>query len=55
MVFSFTEKTNKTAPFPACCPIFKCEEGAKLEYPEIPTVAPVPQETTTSASTTAKA
>jgi hypothetical protein len=38
------EKTNKTAPFPNCCPIFKCEEGAVLEYPEIPTVAPVPEE-----------
>ncbi|KAF2881213.1 hypothetical protein ILUMI_24959 [Ignelater luminosus] len=35
------EKTNKTAPFPYCCPTFKCEDGAKLEYPEIPTVAPV--------------
>nr|QTY40881.1 venom polypeptide precursor [Doratifera vulnerans] len=31
-----TEKTNKTAPFPGCCPIFKCEDGVKLEYPEIP-------------------
>ncbi|KAF5276117.1 hypothetical protein FQR65_LT16473 [Abscondita terminalis] len=34
------EKTNKTAEFPFCCPHFKCEAGAKLEYPEIPTVAP---------------
>ncbi|XP_040154743.1 uncharacterized protein LOC120895448 [Anopheles arabiensis] len=32
-----TEKTNKTAPFPACCPTFTCEPGAKLEYPEIKT------------------
>ncbi|XP_041970430.1 uncharacterized protein LOC121726867 [Aricia agestis] len=31
-----TEKTNKTAPFPGCCPIFTCEDGAKLEYPELP-------------------
>ncbi|XP_011195064.1 uncharacterized protein LOC105220319 [Zeugodacus cucurbitae] len=31
-----TEKTNKTAPFPYCCPIFTCEPGVKLEYPEIP-------------------
>ncbi|CAO1420236.1 unnamed protein product [Diamesa hyperborea] len=30
-----TDATNKTAPFPSCCPIFKCEAGAKLEYPEI--------------------
>ncbi|KAH8360721.1 hypothetical protein KR200_000910 [Drosophila serrata] len=30
-----TEKTNKTAPFPYCCPIFTCETGVKLEYPEI--------------------
>ncbi|KAF5296339.1 hypothetical protein FQA39_LY12556, partial [Lamprigera yunnana] len=29
------EKTNKTAEFPNCCPIFKCEPGAKLEYPEV--------------------
>uniref|UniRef100_A0A1L8DNQ4 Putative conserved secreted protein n=2 Tax=Nyssomyia neivai TaxID=330878 RepID=A0A1L8DNQ4_9DIPT len=29
-----TDKTNKTAPFPNCCPIFTCEEGVKLEYPE---------------------
>ncbi|XP_004930780.1 uncharacterized protein LOC114244198 [Bombyx mandarina] len=35
-----TEKTNKTAPFPGCCPIFTCEEGAKLEYPELPTPPP---------------
>ena len=40
------DKTNKTAPFPGCCPQFKCDEGAVLEYPEIPTVAPVPEETT---------
>lgn len=40
------EKTNKTAPFPGCCPTFKCEDGAVLEYPEIPTVAPVPDEVT---------
>ncbi|XP_014207155.1 uncharacterized protein LOC106638493 [Copidosoma floridanum] len=33
-------KTNKTAPFPGCCPIFECEGGAKLEYPEISTVPP---------------
>ncbi|XP_050302909.1 uncharacterized protein LOC126740780 [Anthonomus grandis grandis] len=48
------EKTNKTAPFPACCPEFKCEEGAKLEYPEIPTVAPVPEDSAEVKSTTAK-
>ncbi|XP_017072404.1 uncharacterized protein LOC108108752 [Drosophila eugracilis] len=30
-----TEKTNKTASFPYCCPIFTCESGVKLEYPEI--------------------
>ncbi|XP_045467340.1 uncharacterized protein LOC123675841 [Harmonia axyridis] len=41
------EKTNKTAAFPFCCPIFKCEDGAKLEYPEIPTIAPVPEEAST--------
>lgn len=29
-----TEKTNKTAAFPYCCPIFTCEPGVKLEYPE---------------------
>ncbi|XP_076642467.1 uncharacterized protein LOC143353204 [Halictus rubicundus] len=38
-----SEKTNKTAPFPECCPIFDCEEGAKLEYPEIPTLPPPTQ------------
>lgn len=32
-----TEKTNKTAPFPSCCPAFTCEPGAKLEYPEVKT------------------
>ncbi|XP_020297095.1 uncharacterized protein LOC109861726 [Pseudomyrmex gracilis] len=37
-----SDKTNKTASFPECCPIFECEEGAKLEYPEIPTV-PTPE------------
>nr|WJJ70446.1 venom protein U-MPTX.23-Mc39 [Megalopyge crispata] len=31
-----TEKTNKTAEFPGCCPVFTCKEGVKLEYPEIP-------------------
>lgn len=30
-----TDKTNKTAPFPYCCPKFTCEPGVKLEYPEI--------------------
>ncbi|KAH8351794.1 hypothetical protein KR084_011192 [Drosophila pseudotakahashii] len=30
-----TQKTNKTASFPYCCPIFTCEPGVKLEYPEI--------------------
>nr|XP_033190776.1 uncharacterized protein LOC117157123 [Bombus vancouverensis nearcticus] len=35
-----SDKTNKTATFPDCCPIFECEEGAKLEYPEIPTLPP---------------
>ncbi|XP_017056802.1 uncharacterized protein LOC108098420 [Drosophila ficusphila] len=30
-----TDKTNKTAPFPYCCPIFTCEPGVNLEYPEI--------------------
>lgn len=29
------EATNKTASFPYCCPKFKCDAGAKLEYPEI--------------------
>ncbi|RZF33688.1 hypothetical protein LSTR_LSTR007066 [Laodelphax striatellus] len=31
-----SEKTNKTAPFPQCCPEFECEPGVKLEFPEIP-------------------
>lgn len=31
------DKTNKTAEFPFCCPQFTCEDGAKLEYPEIKT------------------
>ncbi|KAL1117650.1 hypothetical protein AAG570_003965 [Ranatra chinensis] len=31
-----SDKTNKTAPFPACCPVFDCEPGVKLEYPDIP-------------------
>lgn len=35
-----SEKTNKTAAFPECCPVFECEEGAKLEYPEIATPPP---------------
>lgn len=35
-----TERTNKTAPFPYCCPKFTCEPGVKLEYPEIKTEAP---------------
>ncbi|XP_016950565.1 uncharacterized protein LOC108024905 [Drosophila biarmipes] len=30
-----TEKTNKTASFPYCCPIFTCEPGVALEYPEV--------------------
>lgn len=34
------DKTNKTAPFPGCCPIFTCEDGVKLEYPELPTPPP---------------
>lgn len=34
-----SEKTNKTAAFPECCPVFDCEPGVKLEYPEIPVAA----------------
>lgn len=30
-----TDKTNKTASFPYCCPKFTCEPGVKLEYPDI--------------------
>lgn len=30
-----TEKTNKTAPFPYCCPTFTCEPGVKLEYADV--------------------
>lgn len=30
-----TERTLKSAPFPACCPRFVCEDGVQLEYPEI--------------------
>ncbi|XP_026478890.1 uncharacterized protein LOC113385267 [Ctenocephalides felis] len=43
-----TEKTNKTAPFPGCCPKFVCEDGAKLEYPELPK----PQEEAADSTTT---
>lgn len=35
-----TEKTNTTAPFPACCPVIDCEKGVKLEYPEVLEPAP---------------
>lgn len=42
------EKTNKTAPFPDCCPVFDCEDGVKLEYPEIPTIPPATEETATT-------
>lgn len=31
-----SDKTNKTADFPSCCPIFECEPGVTLEYPDIP-------------------
>ncbi|XP_014371712.2 uncharacterized protein LOC106721303 [Papilio machaon] len=40
-----TDKTNKTAPFPDCCPVFTCEDGVKLEYPELPTAAPEEEKT----------
>jgi len=30
-----SDKTNKTADFPLCCPVFECEPGVVLEYPEI--------------------
>ncbi|XP_026816425.1 uncharacterized protein LOC113555968 [Rhopalosiphum maidis] len=33
-----SEKTNKTASFPDCCPVFDCEPGVKLEYPELTVV-----------------
>ncbi|XP_055310585.1 uncharacterized protein LOC129573698 [Sitodiplosis mosellana] len=35
-----SDKTNKSAPFPYCCPKFTCEPGVKLEYPEIKTEYP---------------
>ncbi|XP_014609343.1 PREDICTED: uncharacterized protein LOC106789548 isoform X2 [Polistes canadensis] len=53
-----SDKTNKTASFPDCCPIFECEDGAKLEYPEIPTLAPpteILEVEKTAETTTAKA
>jgi len=31
-----SDKTNKTADFPSCCPVFECEPGVTLEYPDIP-------------------
>jgi len=31
-----SEKTNKTADFPDCCPVFDCEAGVTLEYPDVP-------------------
>ncbi|XP_018331980.1 uncharacterized protein LOC108741622 [Agrilus planipennis] len=49
------ERTNKTAPFPGCCPNFVCEDGVKLEYPEIPTVAPLPAEVNESTTSSAAA
>lgn len=36
-----SDKTKKDAPFPECCPIFECEPGAKLEYPQVPTVSKI--------------
>jgi len=50
-----SEKTNKTAGFPECCPVFDCEPGVKLEYPEI-TVIENAESTdgASSTSTTAK-
>jgi len=30
-----SDKTNKTADFPKCCPVFECEPGVTLEYPDI--------------------
>jgi len=30
-----SDKTNKTADFPKCCPVFECEPGITLEYPDI--------------------
>ncbi|XP_077283462.1 uncharacterized protein LOC143909383 [Arctopsyche grandis] len=49
------EKTNKTAPFPACCPTFVCEDGVKLEYPEFPTPAPAEAGAATSSTEKPKA
>ncbi|CAG2052954.1 unnamed protein product [Timema podura] len=43
-----SEKTNKTASFPECCPTFECEDGITLEYPEIPVAATATDTTTTS-------
>lgn len=34
------DRTNKTAPFPFCCPKFTCEPGVQLEYPDVKTEAP---------------
>ena len=30
-----TNEADVKAPFPTCCPKFKCEEGAQLEYPTV--------------------
>jgi hypothetical protein len=45
-----SDKVNKTAPFPDCCPSFDCEPGVKLEYPDLP-VAPADGPSTTGKPT----
>jgi hypothetical protein len=49
-----SEKTNKTASFPECCPVFECEPGVKLEYPEITVIENADSAEGTTTSTTEK-
>lgn len=39
-----TERTNKSASFPSCCPRFACEDGVQLEYPEVAAASAVATE-----------
>jgi Single domain von Willebrand factor type C len=49
-----SDATNKTAEFPVCCPKFECEEGVKLEYPELPAPNAEAAAAAPAASTTTK-
>ncbi|XP_068238871.1 uncharacterized protein [Palaemon carinicauda] len=50
-----TNEADLQKPFPACCPVYECQEGATLLYPSEEEIAAASQEAAARAAAAAKA